>query len=143
MEQYIQFAGNHLMLVSAFVVVLAALLWHLIADPGGKFNIGPVEATAKINHDEAIVVDVRSMAEFKDGHILNAENVPLNGLNNSLKKLEKHKSKPVIAVCKTGSRSAAACRSLRKAGFEQVFNLRGGMMAWESANLPVKRRKSR
>lgn len=143
MEQYIQFAGNHLILVSAFMVVLAALVWHLVADPGGKFNIGPVEATAKINHHEALVVDVRSMAEFKDGHILNAENIPLNGLSNSLKKLEKNKSKPIIAVCKSGSRSAAACRSLRKAGFEQVFNLRGGMMAWESANLPVKRRKSR
>lgn len=141
MEQYIEFAGNHLLLVSAFVVVASALLWNLIANPGGKFNIGPVEATAKINHEDALVLDIRSMAEFKDGHIINAENIPLNSLNNSLKKLEKHKQRPVIAVCRSGSRSAAACSLLRKAGFENVFNLRGGMMAWESANLPVKRRK--
>ena len=48
--------------------------------------------------------------------------------------------KPIIAVCRSGSRSGAACKMLGKQGFEQVKNLRGGMMAWESANLPVKRK---
>jgi len=141
MEQYLEFAANHPVLIGAFFVVLSALMWNLIANPGGKYNIEATEATAKINHEDGLVLDVRSMAEFKDGHILNAENVPLNGLNNNLKKLEKYKSRPIIAVCRSGSRSGAACNALRKAGFEQVFNLRGGMMAWESANLPVKRKK--
>jgi len=141
MEQYLEFAANHVVLVGAFFVVLSALIWNLVANPGGKYNIDAVTATTKINHEDGIVLDVRSMAEFKDGHIINAENVPLNGLNNNLKKLEKHKNRPIIAVCRSGSRSGAACSTLRKAGFEQVFNLRGGMMAWESANLPVKRNK--
>ena len=141
MEQYLEFAANHVILVGAFFVVLIALIWNLVANPGGKYNIDTVEATNKINHENGLVLDVRSMAEFKDGHIIHAENVPLNGLNNSLKKLEKHKDRPIIAVCRSGSRSGAACNALRKAGFEQVFNLRGGMMAWESANLPVKRNK--
>jgi len=141
MEQYIEFAANHVLLVGAWLAVFSALLWHFIANPGGKFNIDPLDATNKINHDEAVVVDVRSMKEFKDGHIINSENIPLNGLNNSLKALEKHKSKPIIAVCRSGSRSGAACKTLRKAGFEHVYNLRGGMLAWESANLPVKRNK--
>lgn len=141
MEQYVEFATNHLVLVSAWVIVASALMWNLIANPGGKFNIEPVEATAKINHDEAVVVDVRSIKEFQDGHIINAVNIPLNGFTNNIKQLEKHKSKPIIAVCRSGSRSQSACSSLRKAGFESVFNLRGGIMAWESASLPVKRRK--
>ena len=141
MEQYVEFATNHLVLVSAWVIVASALLWNLIANPGGKFNIDPVEATAKINHDDAVVVDVRSMKEFQDGHIINSMNIPLNGFGNNIKQLEKHKSKPIIAVCRSGSRSQSACSSLRKAGFENVFNLRGGIMAWESASLPVKRRK--
>ena len=119
MEQYLEFAGNHLVLVSAFVVVLGALIWNLLGSTGGKNNIEPGAATRMINHDDALVLDVRSMAEFKsEGHIINAENIPLNGLGNALKKLEKHKTKPIIAVCKTGSRSAAACAQLRKAGFE-------------------------
>ncbi|MCB1787026.1 MAG: rhodanese-like domain-containing protein [Chromatiaceae bacterium] len=140
MEQLIEFAGNHALLVGAFLVVLTALMWHVATDPGGKDAIDPLGATALINHENAVVLDVRSMAEFKDGHIVNAVNVPLNGLGNNLKQLEKHRAKPIVAVCRSGSRSGAACRMLRKQGFEHVKNLRGGMLAWENANLPVKRR---
>ncbi|WP_078117771.1 rhodanese-like domain-containing protein [Thiosocius teredinicola] len=140
MEQLLEFAGNHTLLVGAFLAVLAALAWNLITDPGGKNAVDPLGATALINHEDAVVLDVRSMAEFKDGHIVNAINVPLNGLNNGLKQLEKHRNKPIVAVCRSGSRSGAACSMLRKHGFENVKNLRGGMMAWENANLPVKRK---
>lgn len=140
MEQYLEFAGNHIWLVSAFLITLGALTWHLVSNPGGKLNIDPMDATLKINHEDALVLDIRSMKEFSDGHILNAENVPLNSLGNQLQKLEKHKQRPIIAVCRSGSRSQAACSTLRKAGFEQVFNLRGGMLAWENAGQPVKRK---
>jgi rhodanese-related sulfurtransferase len=140
MEQLLEFAGNHPLLVGAFFAVLTALAWNLLSDPGGKNAVDPMAATALINHENAVVLDVRSMAEFKDGHIVNAVNIPLNGLGNNLKQLEKHRDKPIIAVCRSGSRSGAACRQLRKQGFEQAKNLRGGMMAWESANLPVNRK---
>ena len=139
MEQFLEFAGNHVLLVGAFFVVLSALMWNLATDAGGKNAVDPLGATALINHEEAVILDVRSMAEFKDGHIVNAVNIPLNGLGNNLKQLEKHRDRPIVAVCRSGSRSGAACRTLRKHGFENVKNLRGGMMAWESANLPVKR----
>ena len=140
MEELIEFAGNHALLVGAFLVVLTALVWNLAMDPGGKNAVDPLAATAMINHEDAVVLDVRSMAEFKDGHIVNAVNIPLNGLGGNLKQLEKHKGKPIVAVCRSGSRSGSACSMLRKHGFENVKNLRGGMMAWESANLPVKRK---
>lgn len=141
MEQLLEFAGNHTLLVGAFLVVLSALIWNFATDPGGKNAVDPLGATALINHEDAVVLDVRSMAEFKDGHIVNAVNIPINGLGSNIKQLEKHRDKPVIAVCKSGSRSGAACNMLRKNGFENVKNLRGGMLAWESANLPVKRKK--
>lgn len=139
MEQLLEFAGNHTLLVAAFAVVLSALLWNLATDPGGKDAVDPLAATALINHEDAVVLDVRSIAEFKQGHIVNAVNVPLNGLGSNLKQLDKHRGKPIVAVCRSGSRSGAACKTLRKNGFDNVKNLRGGMMAWESANLPVKR----
>jgi rhodanese-related sulfurtransferase len=141
MEQLVEFAGNHVVLVAAFFVILSALLWNLIADPGGKDAVDPAAATDLINHQDALVVDVRSMAEFKDGHIINALNIPLNGFDKQIAQLDKHKHRPIVACCRSGSRSRAAVRTLRKAGFEKVHNLRGGMLAWESANLPVKRRK--
>lgn len=140
MEQLLEFAANHTLLVTAFAVVLSALLWNLATDPGGKNAVDALGATALINHEDAVVLDVRSMAEFKEGHIVNAVNIPLNGLGNNLKQLEKHRGKPIVAVCKSGSRSGAACSVLRKHGFENVKNLRGGMLAWQSANLPVKRK---
>ena len=140
MEQLLEFAGNHTMLVAGFLAVLSALAWNIITDPGGKNAVDPLAATALINHEEAVVLDVRSMAEFKDGHIVNAVNIPLNGLGNNVKQLEKHRKRPIVTVCRSGSRSGAACSLLHKHGFENVKNLRGGMMAWESANLPVKRK---
>jgi len=140
MEQLLEFAGNHPLLVGAFVAVLTALVWNLLADPGGKNAVDPLGATALINHEDGVVLDVRSIAEYKDGHIVNAINIPLNGLGNNLKQLEKHRDKPIVAVCRSGSRSNAACKMLRKQGFENVKNLRGGMMAWENASLPVNRK---
>ena len=139
MEQVLEFAGNHTLLVGAFLAVFAALIWNLVTDPGGKNAVDPLGATSMINHEDAVVLDVRSMAEYKQGHIVNAINVPMNGLASNLKQLEKHRDKPIVAVCRSGSRSGAACKVLRKNGFENVKNLRGGMLAWESANLPVKR----
>lgn len=138
MEQVLEFAGNNTILVTAFLVVLSALIWNLIADPGGKNAVDPLTATSMINHEDAVVIDVRSIAEYKGGHIVNAINIPMNGFGNSMKQLEKHRDKPIVAVCRSGSRSGAACSMLRKNGFENVKNLRGGMMAWENANLPVK-----
>jgi rhodanese-related sulfurtransferase len=140
MEQLLEFVGNHPFLVGAFVAVLTALAWNLLADPGGKNAVDPLGATALINHEDGVVLDVRSIAEFKDGHIVNAINIPLNGLGNNLKQLEKHRDKPIVAVCRSGSRSNSACKLLRKQGFENVKNLRGGMMAWENASLPVNRK---
>jgi len=139
-QQLLEFAGNHTLLVAAFMAVLTALIWNLVADPGGKNAVDPLTATAMINHEDAIVLDVRSMAEFKDGHIVNAINIPLNGLGNNVKQIEKHRDKPVVTVCRSGSRSGSACAILRKHGFENVKNLRGGMLAWENSSLPVKRK---
>jgi len=139
-QQLLEFAGNHTLLVAAFMAVLTALIWNLVTDPGGKNAVDPLTATAMINHDDAIVLDVRSMAEFKDGHIVNAINIPLNGLGNNVKQIVKHRDKPIVTVCRSGSRSGSACAILRKHGFENVKNLRGGMLAWENSSLPVKRK---
>jgi rhodanese-related sulfurtransferase len=140
MEQLLEFAGNNALLVGAFVAVLTALIWNLIANPGGKNAVDPLAATAMINHEDAVILDVRSMKEYGDGHIVNAVNIPLNGLSSNLKQLEKHRGKPIVTVCRSGSRSGSAGTVLRKNGFENVKNLRGGMLAWENASLPVKRK---
>jgi rhodanese-related sulfurtransferase len=55
--------------------------------------------------------------------------------------LNKYKDKPIIVSCRSGAQSSAACLQLKKAGFTEVFNLKGGILAWQSDNLPVTRKK--
>lgn len=140
MEQLIEFGSNHALLVTAFIAIAGALTWNVFFDPVNKEAVSPIEGTAMMNHENALVLDTRSMAEFKTGHIVDAVNIPLNNLGKQLKTLEKHKGRPIITCCRSGSRSAMACKTLKKAGFESVHNLKGGMMAWENASLPVKRK---
>lgn len=140
MEQLIEFSSNHAVLVIAFLAVAGALAWNVFFDPINKEAVGPMESTALMNHENAVVLDTRSMAEFKTGHIVGAINIPLNNLGKQLKTMEKYKDQPIIVCCRSGSRSAMACKTLKKAGFENVHNLKGGIMAWESASLPVKRK---
>jgi len=140
MDQLITFYSDHLLLVSAFLAVTSILTWLTMGGVANKNALDALAATELINHNDAVVIDVRTKAEFKQGHIINSLNVPLDSLKNQFKSLEKHKSKPIIVSCRSGSRSALACKLLGAAGFEQVHNLRGGMLAWESANMPVRRK---
>ena len=137
--QLIEFLGNHWILFMALGVILGLLTYNLIF--GDKGSVDPIGATALINQKEAAVVDVRPAADFAKGHIINAVNVPMNGFKNQTAALAKYKDKPLIVTCRSGSQSQAACHVLRKAGFPEVYNLRGGVLAWQNANLPLTRKK--
>ena len=137
--QYIEFVTNNIFLFAALCLVLALLAHNLWAG-GGKFAITPQKATELINREEAVVVDVRPIADFSKGHIINAVNIPMNGLKNQLGRLDKYKQKPVIVACRSGAQSAGAGKQLRNAGFEKVYDLKGGIMAWQSASLPISRK---
>lgn len=102
-----------------------------------KTVISPLEATLKINRDEAVVIDVREQGEYANGHIANARHIPLGELDRRLPELEKLKGAPVILCCATGSRSRTATAKLKKAGFDSVFNLKGGLSEWEKAGNPL------
>ncbi len=87
--------------------------------------------------EEVTVVDVRDEDEFNDrlGHIPSAKLIPLSTLKESVAQIPQ--DKPVITVCQSGSRSGQATVILRQAGLEKVANLRGGMLEWNHAGLPV------
>jgi rhodanese-related sulfurtransferase len=119
----------------------AILLFDLVRNREGSESLSPVEATLKINRDDALVLDVRTQDEFARGHIVSARHVPLADLDKRLPEFAKYKSKPVILCCQSGARSASALASLKKAGFEQAFNLRGGLQEWERAGQPISRKR--
>ncbi len=80
------------------------------------------------------LLDVREDDEWTAGHIDGAQHIPLGELSARLAELPKERT--IVAVCRSGSRSDAAVRGLRKLGF-QAENLEGGVNAWDRAKLPL------
>lgn len=139
MDQYIEFVTNHYLLAFSLVCVIFLLIQDLLSNSFNKYeSISPLIAVTKMNGDDTVVVDVRDTHEFIKSHIEDAINIPLGKLEEQLSSLEKHKKHPLIVVCQTGARSVPACKTLTKAGFEQVFNMVGGMQSWEDNKLPIK-----
>jgi rhodanese-related sulfurtransferase len=136
--QLIEFAGNHWMLVAALVVILVLLAINLAM--GEKGNVDPLGAISLINHQDAVVVDVRPAADFSKGHIINSMNIPMNSFPKQISTLERHKERPIVVTCRSGGQSSQACAELRKHGFANVLNLRGGILGWQSASLPLTRK---
>ena len=138
MDQIVEFVGNHLYLSMIFVALLTMLIvGELKRKTGGSDQVGPLDATSMINHQNAVMLDIRKDDEYSQGAIVNAIHIPLEDLDDQIKKLEKYKNKTIIAYCRTGNRSATACSKLKQHGFESVFNLGGGVMAWQKDNLPL------
>ena len=143
MEQFLVFLQKSPMNMVLFGTVLVSgglLIWPVIAKlmrPGRE--VSAVEAVQLINRRDAVVLDVRDAAEYKAGHITNARHVPEGELEARLKDLEKVKSKPIIVSCARGNRSMAIANRLRALGFAEVFSLRGGLAAWQQANMPLEK----
>lgn len=136
MVQIIEFVTNHWILVSAFLMISAMLVINILqADGAGA--LAPQQAVQLLNRQNAVTVDIRTAAEFKDGHVINALHIPLPELKQRLKELEKFKGKPILICCAAGTASNQAVKALHRAGFEQVSRLKGGVAAWRTENLPL------
>lgn len=136
MEQLLTFAAQQWYLLLALVVILAMLANSFLGSRG-VINVPPSEAVGLINRQNAVVLDVRTDDEYKQGHIINSLHIPVGLLASRINELEGHKSQPLVVVCRTGQRSTQACSILRKQGFESLHGLAGGIVAWQSANLPL------
>jgi rhodanese-related sulfurtransferase len=134
-----KFFVDNIYLIAVALVSGAMLLWPLVRRGAGGASVNTLEATQLINRQDALVLDVRNAEEFQKGHILNARNIPLAQLDARLADIARHKDKPVIVACESGSRSGGAAAALRKQGFAQVYNLSGGIAAWQQAGLPVEK----
>lgn len=140
MDPVIAFLMEHWQLSLGFILVLVLLLvneWrHRVF---GLKQVSPQECVNMLNHDGAIAVDVRATAQFEQGHIVDALNIPLVTFEQSLSQLEKYKTKPLILVCASGLDSTKAVKILKTAGFSLIYGLEGGIQAWTSQQLPLVR----
>ena len=127
--------------MAAAVVSGGFLLWPTIkGGAAGGVSVGTTEAVRLMNREKAVLIDVSEPAEYASGHAGGARNVPfgqLDAANN--KALPSNKALPLVLVCPTGARASRAVALLKKAGYENVRSLAGGLAAWREANLPVEK----
>lgn len=135
MAQWIEFVGNHYLLVAAFFMILGALLVTESRKSGKGVSIH--EAVQLINKSAAVVLDVRGVNDFKEGHIVDAINIPVSELNKRLGELDDYRNIPIIVTCAVGQHAGTVGRQLTAAGFSNVVRLSGGISAWRAASLPV------
>ena len=137
-----EFLLNNVALVALLLASGVLLVWpelSQLAGIGGSDSLGTLEATRLMNQGVCLILDVRDAKEFAAGHLPRARHIPLAELAGRLGEIGKFKEKPVIVTDRTGARSGAACRLLRKSGFNNVYQLKGGVAAWQQASLPVEK----
>jgi rhodanese-related sulfurtransferase len=99
--------------------------------------LNAVELNDKLKDSKRpLVIDVRQPEEFREGHITGSKLIPLNELNKRMKELPKEKE--IVCVCASGSRSHSATKMLIGAGYNAI-NMKGGMLTWQRAGLPMKK----
>ena len=142
MEQLSEFVGNHWILSSVFAVLLFMLVSNILGGlTAGGSQVSAQQAVGLINHEGAIVFDVREQADFDRGHIIDAVHVPMRTLRDKVADLDEYKDKSVIVCCQSGNVSGQASAILAKAGFSKLYRLGGGVVGWQNDNMPVARKQ--
>ena len=142
MDQLTEFVTNNLILFAALLGVLVMLIKAELDHQVNKgLLISATMATRLMNNnDDALIIDIRPVAEFKNGHIKGAKNIPLNEFASGIDDYSKFKDKVVLIYCNSGNTATRAIKLLKKAGFEQINNLEGGIAAWKEANMPLSKK---
>ena len=96
-------------------------------------NLSQEDWISQFEADEnAVILDVRTEAEYNDGIILNAINIDIHKGQEFITELEAlDKSKNYYVYCRSGARSAKACEIMNEVGFETAYNLLGGILGWD------------
>jgi rhodanese-related sulfurtransferase len=137
MDRLLEYVGNHPFLVGAAGLMALVVLGYELRQRAHSAASASSSEVVRLMNSGAVLVDVRSTNQFKDGHINGARNVPGDQIAGGAAALEKLKDKTLIMCCDSGAASGAAARKLMQLGYKQVYNLRGGLAAWRQDNLPV------
>ncbi|MBA5762759.1 rhodanese-like domain-containing protein [Vibrio sp. 404] len=143
MQEYIAFFQENMIMSVVWVGLVVALIMNIVKTSTAAYKeITAGDTTQKINRENGVVVDIRSKDEFKKGHITEAVHIlPSDIKAGNFGSLENRKADPIIVVCKTGQTAQESANLLAKAGFEQVFVMKNGLVTWSDANLPLVRGK--
>lgn len=105
-------------------LVIAFIAWRMMPTKGIQ-TISTDQLKGIVNDKDKVFVDVRTPAEYKGRNIRQFKNIPLGSDYSKLPK-----DKEIIVICQSGMRSSQACKQLKKLGYDNITNVRGGMSAW-------------
>ncbi len=105
------------------------------------FSLGPKEVTVNeaydmLGNDGHVLLDVRTKSEVQEMSAPEVLNIPLDQLESRVDELKDYSS--IHVICRSGARSGVATNMLHGFGINHASNVKGGIMAWESAGLPTK-----
>jgi len=136
LAQYIQL--NHWLVIATAVVVALVAVFEIRARAEGLATVSPQDAIRMMNRG-ALVIDLRAAEQYVAGHLAGARRLDGEQILKAADTLKKYKQKPLIVYDESGSLGTSAARQLKAQGFEQAFNLRGGLAAWRAENLPLEK----
>lgn len=138
MTEIIHFLGQHWLLSGGIGILLVLLLINeLIERVMTKNQLDTQEVIQMINHQQAVLVDIRDQNSFESAHIVGSIHIPQDILEEKVSSINKYKTKPLILICAIGNLAPKLLQNLSSQGFEQVYYLAGGIVAWQKDNLPV------
>ncbi|MDQ8039713.1 MAG: rhodanese-like domain-containing protein [Rickettsiella sp.] len=138
MQQFIEFSLRHWELWLTFFLILALLLtFELHIKLTSAPSLSPQQAIFLINREDAVLLDVRDTNSFAKEHIVGSINFPFSELAAKLKQLDLYRKRPIIINYSQGQAHHRIARLLKNAGFNNLYHLKGGIIAWKNASLPL------
>jgi len=122
---------------SSLVILLSVFSLFTFAEQTATISQQELLALMATPANKTLVLDVRSPAEFAEGHIEGAVNISHKTINENLAKIIAFKDQTVVVHCRSGRRAISAENDLRAAGFSDLRHLDGDIIAWQAADLPL------
>jgi rhodanese-related sulfurtransferase len=139
MERLFEYANHHPWLAGALVLVsILVIVYEMRVQSEAKASVSPQDMVRLMNQG-ALLIDLRPLEQYSAGHVGGARQMSGEQILQAADTLKKYKEKAVVVYDDTGSLSASAVRQLAAQGFTKAFNLRGGLAAWRTENLPLTR----
>ena len=135
MALFLEFVAQQWLLVAALLAAVGMLFFHETRKSGP--SLSPQQAINMVNGRDGLFLDLRDGGDYKQGHIVEALNIPVAKLPTRMAELEKYKTRPIVLVCKMGQQAGVAGKQLKAAGYEEVYKMSGGMMEWGNLQLPT------
>jgi len=129
---------NHWLVIATVIVLVLVIVFELRARAESFAAVTPQDAIRLMNRG-AVVIDLRPAEQYAAGHLAGARRMDGGQILKAGDTLKKYRQKPLIVYDESGSLGGSTARQLKQQGFLQAFNLRGGLAAWRSDNLPLEK----